>query len=108
MAEIDSPFEALLESARTGDKDALNTLLRQYERQVRGWLDQDCRRAASRGIDESGVVQDTLLCVARDFKSFRGVTEAEFVKSSRAATICNPLEQIQLSLADGRHPKFLR
>jgi RNA polymerase sigma-70 factor (ECF subfamily) len=71
--------EALLTAARQGGEPAVGRLLERY----RAYLSLLARAQIGRHLrsraDESDVVQETFLAAHRDFASFRGTTEAEFV-----------------------------
>jgi RNA polymerase sigma-70 factor (ECF subfamily) len=63
-----APDEALLASARTGDREALEALILRYQPRVYRFGIRMCRDAE----DASDVAQDTLLAMARSIRDFRG------------------------------------
>jgi RNA polymerase sigma-70 factor (ECF subfamily) len=79
--------QAQLERARRGDSAALGRLLDAYRPYIRV-----IARAARQGfaparLDDSDLIQDTLLLASRGFAQFRGVTVAEFAGWLRQLTL---------------------
>jgi RNA polymerase sigma-70 factor (ECF subfamily) len=76
----DLNFEQLLDSAREGEESAAEALLEQY----RNYLGMLARVRIDRNLqakfDESDVVQETMIQANRDFRQFRGTTEASLTK----------------------------
>lgn len=64
--ETDERF--LLERARSGDRDALETLLLRYQDKIYGYGMRMCRKPS----DAEEVLQDTLLAAAKSIGDFRG------------------------------------
>jgi RNA polymerase sigma-70 factor (ECF subfamily) len=71
--------EALLTAARQEGQPALGRLLERYRAYLSLLARAQIGRHLRRRVDDSDVVQETFLAAHRDFSSFRGTTEAEFV-----------------------------
>jgi RNA polymerase sigma-70 factor (ECF subfamily) len=73
-------FEELLDAARTGSKEALGKLLEAFRKVLlfrsRLYLNAQLRPKAS----DSDLVQETFLEADRDFPSFRGSSQEEFLR----------------------------
>lgn len=92
-----SPLVAqLIDAFRHGDLDAGNELLKRYRPWLRllARLQLDSRLA--RRLDESDIVQQSMLAAFRDFGQFRGSTEAEltaWLRSILAHAIAHELRR---------------
>lgn len=64
----DTPDASLLDAARAGDDQALEALLARYEPAIYRYAEGMCRQPQ----DAEGVLQDTLLSMARAVEDFRG------------------------------------
>jgi len=71
--------EALLTAARQDGDPALGRLLERYRAYLSLLARAQIGRHLRSRVDDSDVVQETFLAAHRDFKRFRGTTEAEFV-----------------------------
>jgi RNA polymerase sigma-70 factor (ECF subfamily) len=71
--------EALLTAARREGEPALGRLLERYRAYLSLLARAQIGRHLRSRVDDSDVVQETFLAAHRDFLSFRGTTEAEFV-----------------------------
>lgn len=95
MNESDSGPERMLTQVRAGDGQALGQLLEMYRGYlnllVRVQLDQRIRGK----LDPSDLVQETFLEAHRDFRQFRGTTEAELMGWLRTILSRNMANQIR-------------
>src|SRR5271166_6286166 len=71
--------EALLTAARQEGEPALGRLLERYRAYLSLLARAQIGRHLRSRVDDSDVVQETFLAAHRDFRSFRGTTEADFV-----------------------------
>jgi RNA polymerase sigma-70 factor (ECF subfamily) len=78
-AEPNDDPEVLLTAARQEDPPALGRLLERYRAYLSLLARAQIGRHLRSRVDDSDVVQETFLVAHRDFASFRGTTEAEFV-----------------------------
>ena len=74
-----TPPRALLTAARQDGDPALGRLLQRYRAYLSLLAQAQIGRHLRSRVDDSDVVQETFLAAHRDFKRFRGTTEAEFV-----------------------------
>src|SRR5512132_2045311 len=75
---------ALLDRARAGDRDALDTLLDRHQRRVYRFGLKMCRDPE----DAKDVLQETLLAVARGVKDFRGASSVSTWLYTIARSFC--------------------
>ena len=76
--------DELLSAARTGDQDALETLLLRYQSKAYGFGLRMCRDPE----DAKDVLQDTLLAMARGVRDFRGASSISTWLYSIARSFC--------------------
>jgi RNA polymerase sigma-70 factor (ECF subfamily) len=81
--------EALLAAARDGADDCLGSLLQLYRNYLRLLASSQISMQLQTRVNPSDVVQDTYLEAFRDFKQFRGSTEAEFLAWLRRILVNN-------------------
>lgn len=74
----------LVEAARAGDPEALDTLLRRYQPQIYRFGMKMCRRPE----DAQEVLQDTLLAAARTVRGFRGASSVSTWLYTIARSFC--------------------
>jgi len=79
--------QALLDRARRGDLAALGQLLQAYRPYIRVIARAVRQGFAPARLDDSDLIQDTLLLAHRAFPRFRGATVAEFAGWLRQLTI---------------------
>jgi len=70
---------ALLQAARTGDREALGRLLELYRNYLRLLARLQVGRRLQGKADPSDLVQEAFLAAQRNFEQFRGNTEGELV-----------------------------
>jgi RNA polymerase sigma-70 factor (ECF subfamily) len=78
-ANLNDDPEALLTAARQEGQPALGRLLERYRAYLSLLARAQIGKHLRSRLDDSDVVQETFLAAYRDFSSFRGTTEAEFV-----------------------------
>jgi RNA polymerase sigma-70 factor (ECF subfamily) len=84
VSEAAPSDEQLLASARSGDRQALETLLERHEAQVYRFGMRMCRDPE----DAKDVLQDTLLAMARTVRDFRGASSISTWLYSIARSFC--------------------
>jgi RNA polymerase sigma-70 factor (ECF subfamily) len=88
--------EQLLQEARAGDAATLGQLLEQYRRYLALLARVQIGQRLQRKADASDLVQETFLEAHRQFPSFRGTSEAQFVRWLRqllAGSLANLLRR---------------
>jgi RNA polymerase sigma-70 factor (ECF subfamily) len=88
--------EQLLQEARAGDPATLGQLLEQYRRYLALLARVQIGQRLQRKADASDLVQETFLEAHRQFHSFRGTSEAQFVRWLRqllAGSLANLLRR---------------
>jgi RNA polymerase sigma-70 factor (ECF subfamily) len=88
--------EQLLQEARAGDPATLGQLLEQYRRYLALLARVQIGQRLQRKADASDLVQETFLEAHRQFPSFRGTSEAQFVRWLRqllAGSLANLLRR---------------
>jgi RNA polymerase sigma-70 factor (ECF subfamily) len=95
------PLE-LLSMARQGDRDALGRLLASYVGYLKLLAQLRVDDPLRAKFDPSDVVQDTFLEAHRDFGSFRGETEGEFLSWLRRILASNLADQRKRYRQTGR------
>jgi RNA polymerase sigma-70 factor (ECF subfamily) len=93
---MDAEVTALLEQARAGDSAKLGELLESYEKYLKLLARIEIGRRLQGKVDASDIVQETFLDAHRQFPSFRGDVEAQFVQWLRvilAGTLANTLRR---------------
>lgn len=70
--ESSDSYEARLNRARNGDRDALGNLLDEFRDPLRDAVERELRPRLKARIDPSSVVQQTLLSACRNFAAFDG------------------------------------
>lgn len=94
MKTTDEQPEALIILAQQGDEGARGVLLDSYQNYLELLARLEIGRRLQNKVDTADLVQETFLEAHRNFKLFRGCTEAEFVGWLRgilAAKVCNLL-----------------
>lgn len=84
MTTTEAHLTSLLDRARTGDAEALNSLLREVQPRLYRFSMKMCRHTE----DAEDVLQDTMLTLARTFKDFRGASSLSTWLYSVARSIC--------------------
>ncbi len=84
VAAVEESDQSLLDSARRGDRDALEQLLARHQRRVYRFGLQMCRDAE----DAKDVLQDTLLAAARNMREFRGASSVSTWLYTIARSFC--------------------
>lgn len=84
MADVRQP---VLDRARNGDAEALSDLLGQFRPYVRVLVQATRPGSMPARVDDSDMIQDSLLLAHRAFQKFRGTTVAEFAGWLRQLTI---------------------
>jgi RNA polymerase sigma-70 factor (ECF subfamily) len=77
--DIGPATESLLDQARKGDEHSLGQLLESYRSYLTVLARVQIGRRLQGKVDAADVVQDAFLGAYRDFGSFRGTTEPEFL-----------------------------
>src|SRR5438105_313808 len=75
---VDPESEQLLRRAKAGDGSSLGLLLERHRAYLLVLARAQIGRRLQSKVDASDVVQDAFLGASRDFRQFRGSTEAEF------------------------------
>jgi RNA polymerase sigma-70 factor, ECF subfamily len=81
--------DALLADVRSGREEALGTLLELYRNYLKLLAGTEISLHLAARANPSDVVQDTFFEACRDFKQFRGTTEAEFLAWLRRILVRN-------------------
>ena len=81
--------DALLADVRSGREEALGTLLELYRNYLKLLAGTEISLHLQTRANPSDVVQDTFFEACRDFKQFRGTTEAEFLAWLRRILVRN-------------------
>lgn len=84
MTEPEPSDESLLSAARTGDRQALETILERHQAQVYRFGMKMCRDPE----DAKDVLQDTLLAMARGVRDFRGTSSISTWLYTIARSFC--------------------
>ena len=84
MTEPEPSDESLLAAARTGDRQALETILERHQAQVYRFGMKMCRDPE----DAKDVLQDTLLAMARGVRDFRGASSISTWLYTIARSFC--------------------
>ena len=84
MTEAEPSDESLLSAARSGDRQALETLLERHQAQVYRFGMKMCRDPE----DAKDVLQDTLLAMARGVRDFRGASSISTWLYTIARSFC--------------------
>ena len=79
LASVPPDPVALLQAARTGDREALGRLLELYRNYLRLLARLQVGRRLQGKADPSDLVQEAFLAAQRNFEQFRGNTEGELV-----------------------------
>jgi RNA polymerase sigma-70 factor (ECF subfamily) len=92
----------LLMAARGGDVDGLGRLLEAYRHYLRILATTQIDRRLCARVSPSDVVQETLFEAHRDFVSFRGATEHEFIAWLRQILVNNLARTVERHLIAGK------
>ncbi len=92
----------LLMAARRGDVDGLGRLLEVYRHYLRILATTQIDRRLCARVSPSDIVQETLLEAHRDFVSFRGTTEREFIAWLRQILVNNLARTVERHLIAGK------
>jgi RNA polymerase sigma-70 factor, ECF subfamily len=94
--------QAQLDRARRGDSAALGDLLQAYRPYIRVIARATRQGCAPARLDDSDLIQDTLLLAHRAFGRFRGTTVAEFAGWLRQLTLRTVGHAVRAHLGTGK------
>ena len=95
MSAASTSPERLLEQARTGDREALGSLLEEYREYLRLLARARVGRGLRTRLDPSDLVQETLLEAQRDFRQFLGNSDGELAVWLRRILARNLADQVK-------------
>lgn len=98
----------LLDRARAGDVSARGQLLDLYRNYLRLVARSQMGSALQQRLEPSDLVQEALLEAHRDFATFQGETEREFIQWLRRVMIRNLMDQAKRHTAQARDGKRQR
>src|ERR1700676_4562408 len=95
MAAPGPPADELLERARSGDTEARGRLLEAYRSYLTLLARVQLGRRLQGKVDPSDLVQEAFLEAHRDFRQFRGQTEAELLAWLRRVLATGLADQVR-------------
>ena len=95
MSATDPPADELLSRARAGDDDARGRLLEAYRSYLTLLARVQMGRSLQGKVDPSDLVQEAFLEAHRDFRQFRGETEAELLAWLRRVLATGLADQVR-------------
>jgi len=96
------PQQAIFEQARQGDRQALGQLLESFRPYIRVLTRALCRGRLQSRIDDSDLIQDTLVAAHASFAKFRGTTLAELTAWMRQIVVRTAGHLLRSYLATGK------
>jgi RNA polymerase sigma-70 factor (ECF subfamily) len=108
MPATTDEFAETLVKAKSGDAEAINSLLATYRPDIRQWIENECGHRTAQYVDVSGVTQNALLCIHRELAQFRGLSQNEFLTWIKRISMNRLIDEIRHNCSQKRNMRDVR
>jgi RNA polymerase sigma-70 factor (ECF subfamily) len=108
MPESTDGFAETLVKAKSGEAEAINSLLATYRLDIRQWIEKECGHRTAQYVDVSGVTQNALLCIHRELAQFRGLSQNEFLTWIKRISMNRLIDEIRHNCSQKRNMRDVR